>query len=72
MDEVKFDIRNLYKQIKDEAMLELLTALTPNKDEAKAAEKIIRVFMKHGVSVETALLITKDIMEVGGTNTSEE
>ena len=72
MEEVKFDIRNLYKQIKDEAMLELLTALAPNKDEAKAAEKIIRVFMKHGVSVETALLITKDIMEVVGTNTSEE
>lgn len=72
MEEVKFDIRNLYKQIKDEAMLELLTALAPNKDEAKAAEKIIRVFMKHGVSVETALLIAKDIVEVVGTNTSEE
>jgi Xaa-Pro aminopeptidase len=72
MEEVKFDIRNLYKQIKDEAMLELLTALAPNKDEAKAAEKIIRVFMKHGVSVETALLITKDIVEVVGTNTNEE
>ena len=72
MEEVKFDIQNLCRQIKDEAMLELIAVLAPNKDEAKKAEKIIRVFMKHGVGVETALAIAKDVMEVMGTNASEE
>lgn len=72
MDEVKFDIARLYQQVKDEAMLELLRAFAPNKDEADKAVAMLRVFTRHGVSVETAIKISKELAEVTGINMTDE
>ena len=72
MEEVKFDFQALIQQIKDEAMLEMLRAFAQDKDEADTLVNAMRVFIRNGVSIETALKIAKELGEVLGTNTNEE
>ena len=72
MEEVKFDFQALIQQIKDEAMLEMLRAFTQDKDEADTLVNSMRVFIRNGVSIETALKIAAELGEVLGANTNEE
>lgn len=72
MEEVKFDFQALIQQIKDEAMLEMLRAFAQDKDEADTIVNAMRVFIRNGVSIETALKIAAELGEVLGTNTNEE
>ena len=72
MEEVKFDFQALIQQIKDEAMLEILRAFAPNKHEADKIVNAMRVFIRNGVSIETAIKITAELAEVLGTNTNGE
>lgn len=72
MEEVKFDFQALIQQIKDEAMLEMLRAFAQDKDEADTLVNAMRVFIRNGVSIETALKIAAELGEVLGTNTNEE
>lgn len=72
MGEVKFDFQALIQQIKDEAMLEMLRAFAQDKDEADTFVNAIRVFIRNGVSIETAIKIAVELGEVLGTNTNEE
>ena len=72
MEEVKFDFQALIQQIKDEAMLEMLRAFAPDKGEADKVAKAMRVFIRNGVSIETAIKITAELAEVLGTNTNGE
>ena len=72
MEEVKFDFQALIQQIKDEAMLEMLRTFAQDKDEADTLVNAMRVFIRNGVSIETALKIAAELGEVLGTNTNEE
>lgn len=72
MEEIKFDFQALIQQIKDEAMLEILSAFAPNKHEADKIVNAMRVFIRNGVSIETAIKITAELAEVLGTNTNGE
>ena len=72
MEEVKFDFQELIQQIKNEAMLEMLRAFAQDKDEADTLVNAMRVFIRNGVSIETALKIAAELGEVLGTNTNEE
>lgn len=72
MGEVKFDFQAVIQQIKDEAMLETLRAFSPNKHEADKVVNAMRVFIRNGVSIETAIKITAELAEALGTNTNEE
>ena len=72
MEEVKFDFQALIQQIKDEAILEMLRTIAPDKDEADTLVNAMRVFIRNGVSIETALKIAAELGEVLGTNTNEE
>ena len=72
MGEVKFDFQAVIQQIKDEAMLEMLRAFAQDKDEADTFVNAIRVFIRNGVSIETAIKIAEELGEVLGTNTNEE
>ena len=72
MEEVKFDFQAMIQQIKDEAMLEMLCAFAQDKDEADTLVNSMRVFIRNGVSIETALKIAAELGEVLGTNTNEE
>ena len=72
MEEVKFDFQAAIQQIKDEAMLEMLRAFAQDKDEADTFVNAIRVFIRNGVSIETAIKIAVELGEVLGTNTNEE
>ena len=72
MEEVKFDFQAMIKQIKDEAALEILRAFAPNKHEADKIVNAMRVFIRNGVSIETAIKITVELAEALGTNTNEE
>ena len=72
MEEVKFDFQALIQQIKDEAILEMLRAFAQDKDEADTLVNAMRVFIRNGVSIETALKIAAELGEVLGTNTNEE
>ena len=72
MEEVKFDFQALIQQIKDEAMLEMLRAFAQDKDEADTIVNAMRVFIRNGVSIETAIKIAEELGEVLGTNTNEE
>ena len=72
MEEVKFDFQALIQQIKDEAMLEMIRAFAQDKDEADTLVNAMRVFIRNGVSIETAIKIAAELGEVLGTNTNEE
>ena len=72
MEEVKFDFQAAIQQIKDEAMLEMLRAFAPNKHEADKIVNAMRVFIRNGVSIETAIKIVAELAEALGTNTNEE
>ena len=72
MEEVKFDFQAVIQQIKDEATLEILRAFAPNKHEADKIVNAMRVFIRNGVSIETAIKIAAELAEVLGTNTNEE
>ena len=72
MEEIKFDFQAMIQQIKDEAMLEMLRTLAPDKYEADKIVKAMRVFIRNGVSIETAIKIVAELGEVLGTNTNEE
>ena len=72
MGEVKFDFQAVIQQIKDEAMLETLRAFSPNKHEADKVVNAMRVFIRNGVSIETAIKITAELAEALGTTTNEE
>ena len=72
MEEVKFDFQAMIQQIKDEATLEILRAFAPNKHEADKIVNAMRVFIRNGVSIETAIKIAAELAEVLGTNTNEE
>ena len=72
MEEVKFDFQAVIQQIKDEVTLEILRAFAPNKHEADYIANAMRVFIRNGVSVETAIKITVELAETLGTNTNEE
>ena len=72
MEEVKFDFQALIQQIKDEAMLEMIRAFAQDKDEADTFVNAMRVFIRNGVSIETAIKIAAELGEVLGTNTNEE
>ena len=72
MGEVKFDFQAMIQQIKDEVMLETLRAFTPNKHEADKVVNAMRVFIRNGVSIETAIKITAELAEALGANTNEE
>ena len=72
MEEVKFDFQAVIQQIKDEAMLEMIRAFAPNKDEADTFVNAIRVFIRNGVSIETAIKIAAELGEALGTNTNKE
>lgn len=72
MGEVKFDFQAMIQQIKDEAMLETLRVFSPNKHEADKVVNAMRVFIRNGVSIETAIKIAAELAEVLGTNTNEE
>lgn len=72
MEEIKFDFQAAIQQIKDEAMLEMLRAFAKDKDEADTFVNAIRVFIRNGVSIETAIKIAVELWEVLGTNTNEE
>ena len=72
MEEVKFDFQAAIQQIKDEAMLKTLRAFAPNKHEADKIVNALRVFIRNGVSIETAIKITAELGEALGTNTNKE
>lgn len=72
MEEVKFDFQAAIQQIKDEAMLEILRAFSPNKHEADKVVNVMRVFVRNGVSIETAIKIAAELGEALGTNTNKE
>ena len=72
MEEVKFDFQAMIQQIKDEATLEILRAFAPNKHEADKIVNAMRVFIRNGVSIETAIKIAAELAEALGTNTNEE
>ena len=72
MEEIKFDFQAMIQQIKDEAALEILRAFAPNKHEADKIANAMRVFIRNGVSIETAIKIVAELAEALGTNTNEE
>ena len=72
MEEVKFDFQAAIQQIKDEATLEILRAFAPNKHEADKIVNAMRVFIRNGVSIETAIKISAELGEALGTNTNKE
>lgn len=72
MEEVKFDFHAVIQQIKDEAMLETLRAFAPNKHDGDKIVKAMRVFIRNGVDIETAIKIAEELVEALETNTNEE
>ena len=72
MEEVKIDFQAAIQQIKDEAMLATLRPFAPNKHEADKIVNALRVFIRNGVSIETAIKIAEELGEVFGTNTNKE
>ena len=72
MEEVKFVFHAMIQRIKDEATLKILRAFAPNRHEADKIVNALRVFIRNGVSIETAIKITAELGEALGTNTNKE
>lgn len=69
--EYRIDYEALIQQLKDQAMLELLLAVTPDVQMKDMITKVIGTFTRHGVSVDNALEIMKEITEAFKTNEEE-
>lgn len=72
--EFKLDYEALMEQIKNQAMLAMLTAMIPGDDDILRAQMIgiMNVFMRHGISVDEAFRITVEIGEILNPKTDEK
>lgn len=61
MDGFKVDYGAMMQQIKDHVAIELLASMSPTEEDAKRVVAIMEVFVKNGVSVETAMKIMTEL-----------
>ena len=64
MAEIKIDLEAMAQQMKDYCALELLKALSPDKRTADLTVEAMEVYIRHGVSVETALKIITELQPI--------
>ena len=67
--EFKFDYQAAMQQLKDMVAIDFMASLAPDEKTKKSVYKIMGVFVKNGVSVETAMKI---ISEFGDMFNSKE
>lgn len=67
--EFKFDYQAAMQQLKDMIAIDFMASLAPNEKTKKSIYEIMGVFVKNGVSVETAMKI---ISEFGDMFNSKE
>ena len=67
--EFKFDYQAAMQQLKDMVAIDFLASLAPDEKTKKSVYEIMGVFVKNGVSVETAMKI---ISEFGDMFNSKE
>lgn len=64
MDDYKLDMNEFVKQLKEQATIELISALAPDKETGELSRKILTAFLNNGVPVETALKVMKDLCNI--------
>lgn len=67
--EFKFDYQAVMQQLKDMVAIDFMASLAPDEKTKKSIYEIMGVFVKNGVSVETAMKI---ISEFGDMFNSKE
>ena len=67
--EFKFDYQAAIQQLKDMVAIDFMASLAPDEKTKKSIYEVMGVFMKNGVSVETAMKI---ISEFGDMFNSKE
>ena len=67
--ELKFDYQAAMQQLKDMIAIDFMASLAPDEKTKKSIYEVMGVFMKNGVSVETAMKI---ISEFGDMFNSKE
>ena len=67
--EFKFDYQAAMQQLKDMVAIDFMASLAPDEKTKKSIYEVMGVFMKNGVSVETAMKI---ISEFGDMFNSKE
>lgn len=61
---MKFDTSELFKQMGDMAMDDILSSLPDDNGDAQMIKKYLEIFSKHGVSKLVGFSILKDIAEL--------
>lgn len=64
MDNYKLDMNEFVKQLKEQATIELISALAPDKETGELSRKLLTAFLNNGVPVETALKVMKDLCDI--------
>lgn len=64
MAEIKIDLEAMAQQMKDYCALGVLKALSPDKRTADMTVEAMEVYIRHGVSVETALKIITELQPI--------
>lgn len=63
MQEYNIDYKALAKELKNEAELKLILALTPDEKDKETLKKALKIFIAHGVDVDVAMAIMVDLIE---------
>lgn len=63
MQEYNIDYKALAKELKNEAELKLILALTPDEKDKEVLKKALKIFITHGVDVDVAMAIMVDLIE---------
>ena len=58
--EFKFDYQAAMQQLKDMVAIDFMASLAPDEKTKKSIYEVMGVFMKNGVSVETAMKIISE------------
>ena len=59
--EFKFDYQAAIQQLKDMIAIDFMVSLAPDEKTKKSVYEIMGVFVKNGVSVETAMKIVSEL-----------
>lgn len=61
MQDYNIDYKTLMRQIKNEAQMKMILALTPGDETKESIRRLLNIFLNHGVDIEVAIAILIDM-----------
>lgn len=61
MDNIQISIDDIFQELRDKAQLDLILAMIPENKDKKLIEEYLKIFIRHGVSIDKAVAIMTDL-----------